>query len=306
MRLPDDRPSVSIKPNGANGGRKTLKATEAIESQGVILKTPGPPQHQLYRWFFTLPYDSIELGSLWQDLRSIAKEFTFQQEKGEEDGYLHWQGVFSLKTKEYFATVKNLFPNQVHLEPCKDWHAARKYCSKRETRIGNTYTENSVLLRCISSLFDWQENCLDIILKEIKKPNDRIIHWYWDSKGRSGKTQFSKFLAIRHGALLFNNGKTSDIAYAIDGNPEIVVFNFPRSLEDNVNYGALEMIKDGLIFSAKYESKCKIFNPPVVLCFANFKPKLSKLSRDRWDVQHISQDEESDEESVTSKSSLPD
>jgi hypothetical protein len=48
--------------------------------------------------------------------------------------------------------------------------------------------------------------------------------------------------------------------------------------------GALEPVKNGLFFSSKYGSEMAVFNPPHVICFANFKPKEVAMSADRWKV----------------------
>ena len=46
----------------------------------------------------------------------------------------------------------------------------------------------------------------------------------------------------------------------------------------------MESIKNGRVFSAKYESKMKVFDPPHVICFANFEPKREAMSADRWAI----------------------
>lgn len=253
---------------------------ESQEKPGGNTKTPRPA-NQLYRWFFTLPYTCITASQLSQDLHSMGcKMFRFQGEEG-EGGFKHWQGCFTLKRKEYFSTVKNYFPNQIHLEQCMDWHASYNYCGKKETQIEGPYDENSKFLNLIETLYPWQEKirnaCLGI-------PDDRKINWVYDEKGGKGKTQFCKYMAAKHSAIILNNGRKNDIVYAMGDCPKIVMFNLSRSNEEHFNYDALEAIKDGLIMSSKYESKMLIFNSPHVYVFANFMPNLEAMSSDRWNI----------------------
>lgn len=238
-----------------------------------------------YRFFFTLKKESMTQSDLLTRLKEIAKEFTFQLEKG-KDGYEHWQGVFSLKTKERFMTCKNHFPNTIHLERCKDWFASRNYCSKSETHIDGPWSEKSSNIKIITDLYDWQKQLEDICLTE---PNDRTIHWVYDYKGNAGKTQFCKYMFVKHGATILQNGAFKDLAFALPDNPKICLFNITRDLENKMNYSALEAIKDGMLFSGKYESKMKIFNSPHVIVFANFKPRFESLSEDRWNLITLSE-----------------
>ena len=70
--------------------------------------------------------------------------------------------------------------------------------------------------------------------------------------------------------------------------PEVYVFNIPRLYEEHFNYGALESIKDGIIFSGKYTSVTfPLPTPNKVFVFANFPPDRTKLSADRWAVTHL-------------------
>lgn len=126
----------------------------------------------------------------------------------------------------------------------------------------------------------WQQNLMDILMQD---PNPRTIHWYWDPIGATGKTTFSRFLVRNHDAFYTNGGKHSDIACAYD-NQSIVVFDFTRSQADRVPYSIMEALKNGMLFSGKYESFTKVFSIPHVVAFANFEPDREQLSKDRWNV----------------------
>lgn len=243
-------------------------------------KTSGP-KYQLYRWVFTLSCEKMTTLELWDILSQKAKEFTFSKESGIKTGYEHYQGCFSLHNKEYFNTVKNWIGNTVHLEPCKDWHASKNYCSKSDTHVEGPYSESRKPLRTICILRPWQEKLKQMLEKE---PNNRDILWICDKKGGIGKTQFCKWAAYNMGATIITNGGVKDISILIPNNPKIIIFNFSRSKENYISYEGIEGVKDGLITSTKYESKTKIFDSPHVVIMANFEPDYDALSEDRWKV----------------------
>lgn len=253
----------------------------------VVARKNKIPMHQLYRWCITIPMESQDLDSLWDTLTMYCKQYTFQGERG-ESGYEHWQIVLSLFHKEYFAVVKNIFGTKAHIEPCDDWRASKTYCSKEESRmIGcGPYTETTPRIKIIRTLRAWQTMLENIILNETNNPDDRIIHWWYDN-GNQGKTAFCRYMLVNHHACVLSNGPTSDIAFALPRDPKIILFNIPRDREARTNYGVLEMIKDGLIFSGKYESRTKVFNTPVLVIFSNFLPDVTKLSTDRWSIFNI-------------------
>jgi len=247
-------------------------------------KTVG--KNQLYVWCFTLKTNKEEWMSqrsqLSQTFKSICKKFIFSLEQGTETDYLHFQGAFSLKQKEYFNTVKNLIRNDVHLEPCISWVASYKYCSKDDSHIAGPWTEKTVDLKLPKELWDWQKKVIDHVSKPCT--DDRSILWLWDDKGCTGKTTLCKILFTEYNADIILNGAGKDMGYALSDNPTIVAINLTRSIEGRVNYGMIEAIKDGMVFCSKYESKMKIFNSPHVLIFANFEPNYETLSEDRYSV----------------------
>lgn len=261
---------------------------------------PLTPKYQLYRWAFTLksmvePNEpnsvakyNIEAEQLYDILKPVCKEFYYQLEKG-ENGFIHYQGCISLKNKEYMPTVKNMMGrNDVHLEGVRCWSASKNYCGKAETKVLGPWSHSTVWIQTITDLYPWQEHVVDMIKEDCS--NDRKIHWFYDNEGCKGKSALSKYLYVRYNATVVNNGAFSDLAYSLPDNPKIVVFNLPRSLEKKVNYSAIEAIKDGMIFSGKYESKTKVFNSPHVLIMANFMPNLEALSKDRWMIHNLGEE----------------
>lgn len=242
--------------------------------------------YQRYRWVFTMKEESSpDEGALWDVLSQIAKKFTFQLEVG-EGGFRHYQGVISLYQKHRLQEVKNLIGcNTVHLEDCKNWYAACKYASKEDTREKGPWTEKTRPVKILEKkmLHKWQADLEEELLTE---PEDRKIIWYHDYAGGNGKTSFCKYMAVKHGACIITSGRVSDIAYIVKNHiPKIIIFNITRSLEDHVNYQAIESCKDGIITSTKYDSNTLIFNSPHVVIMANFEARKEMLSKDRWDIR---------------------
>jgi len=118
-------------------------------------------------------------------------------------------------------------------------------------------------------------------------PDSRSVLWFTDLTGGQGKTEFAKWAVSNMSAHIVHNAKTADIAYGLPLSPKIVIFDYTRSMELHVNYGVLEAVKNGMVFSSKYESRMKIFAKPHVVVFANFEPDQTKLSADRWDITNL-------------------
>ena len=97
----------------------------------------------------------------------------------------------------------------------------------------------------------WQLKLIEYLQNE---PDERKIVWYVDEKGNSGKTFITKYLLTQGDCLRYENGKSADIKFALNGQ-SIVVFDLSRSQETHVNYEVIESVKNGVVFSTKYESK---------------------------------------------------
>lgn len=131
-----------------------------------------------------------------------------------------------------------------------------------------------------ADLRPWQEGVVSLAVGPV---HPRKIYWIWESVGNVGKSFLCTYLQRNHRALVLDSGKNADVAHCYD-NHEIVCFDLARCNQESVNYGVMENLKNGRIFSPKYSSHVKSFPVPHVFAFANFPPKEAAFSADRVEV----------------------
>nr|WAQ80617.1 MAG: putative viral replication protein [Circoviridae sp.] len=118
-------------------------------------------------------------------------------------------------------------------------------------------------------------------------PDPRKIYFVVDPVGNSGKSWFAHnyFRSNPSNVQILSAGKRDDIAYAIDDVKSIFLFDLPRSTSEFLQYSILEQLKNGLIFSNKYESRMKCLGGLAhVVVFMNEYPDMTKLSSDRYKI----------------------
>lgn len=125
---------------------------------------------------------------------------------------------------------------------------------------------------------EWQQNVLDVVAGAAC---DRKIIWVHDSVGGQGKSRLAKHLVRNYGAVLLS-GRVADMSYAYN-KEKVVLFDVPRTEAENVKHllGMAEKLKNGMLFSSKYESRAMVFSPPHVIFFANMMPPEGCWSHDR-------------------------
>jgi len=197
--------------------------------------------------------------------------------------------MFSAKNQIAFSTVKQ-FNLRLHIEPTRCIHAAVQYCSDAEKRRGRIWcqgfdTGNQELgLLEPEALFDWQMECITYLAGN---PDPRRVRWYYDPDGGCGKTELARFLIAKKGAFFLASAKGTDMCHQIvksRSHPKIVCINLTRASEGAFSYATIESIKDGLVFSGKYEGGVRLFPKPHLIIFANWYPDISKLTPDRWEI----------------------
>lgn len=225
--------------------------------------------------------------------------YIFSEEKGKNGNTKHLQGYIENKEAIRCSLIKKKFPT-IHLEKAKGSRDQNVTYIKKEggrfySNLPKSFKEKLFELNMKKyenvKWKKWQQFILDTIVKE---PDDRKVYWFYDKKGNCGKTYLAKYVALNHDVIICD-GKSQDIFNQVktfldeEKLPSIVIIDIPRCSLDYINYSTIEKLKNGFIYSGKYEGGQCIFPSPHVFIFANEKPETENLSLDRWIIKNITE-----------------
>lgn len=255
-------------------------------------------------WSFTLNNpDSDSLTHLTQSFDVLNGKYVIGNEIG-ASGTPHYQGYVLFKNQIRIATLKNI-NNKIHWEESKaDTAKNWIYCTKDGDILVDTITKQKStfaqqLKMQIKSEYEiitwkpWQKLILDILTAT--KPDPRTIHWFWEPTGNVGKSFLMKYLCCEKGTIMCDGKKDNifnqvfQMIYKEETEPKLVILDIPRVNEDYINYGVIEQLKNGCIYSGKFEGGLCVFHNPHIVIFANFYPDTSLMSKDRWIITEISE-----------------
>jgi len=246
---------------------------------------------QLKGWFFTWNnYPSDFLETLETVFRLFCKKYVFEKEVG-ENGTPHIQGCIVLKKPMRWTEFK--LPKSIHWEKTRNQEASDIYCQKDHKAGNDCWTFGFPKPIILADMYGWQLEAEKILLEECKESTNRCCHWWWESKGKFGKSSFCKYMAVKHKTVVIQGGKMADIMNIIfntDMNEvNSIIIDIPRCHSNKVSYSAIECILNGMITNTKFETGIKVFNPPQIMIFCNFHPDTSDqgLSEDRWKIRNI-------------------
>lgn len=281
----------------------------------VVLGNTKTKTTRSRRWIFTINnYSEEEYIELKEKLHSNPVEkYIIGKEVGKQ-GTPHLQGYVYFKDTKTFQTVKAFIGDRAHLEMAKGKPADNfKYCSKDGDFVAHGFDEekgfkekaqeilcarrHALLARYDTVVWrGWQARVLETLSRQ---PDSRTIHWVFDPDGNSGKSFLTKYIYLTR-PVIIADGKKDNIFNQVLGmlngdekkqilpqEPEVILLDIPRSSEGYINYGVLEQLKNGLIYSGKYEGGCAAFGDVHVIVFANFMPDMEAFSQDRWDIIRI-------------------
>ena len=143
----------------------------------------------------------------------------------------------------------------------------------------------------------WQKALLEYI-----KPSTREIIWVIGKHGNEGKSWFQEYMESKFGWEKVICGmdikmKKGSICHVLSKRSLMTIDTFlfdvgKANSDDEVNYELLEKIKNGRTVAAKFDSKeLKFKTPNTVVVFSNEKPDVSELSKDRWKIFRIRDDD---------------
>jgi len=276
--------------------RTETKEGEEVAADGCGVGNTSTPQQKKYRstskkgWFFTLNnYTEVEMAVIKKSFEDMGEKYHVGFEIG-ESGTPHLQGAIILKQACRLDERINI--SRIHWEKLGDesmWYTQKE---------GKPFISRGIKSPIIDDFIGlkphwWQLEILDLLKSQ---PDPRKIYVYIDKKGGSGKSTFARHLCLTSSETIKVTGKGNDVKYMMasaleKGDISCVIWDLPRDCANYISYGALEEIKDGHICSGKYESKSIIFNRPHVIIFSNELPATEKLSRDKWVIRYINEDE---------------
>lgn len=282
------------------------------DATGRLGNTKTPPAHkQSRKWCFTLNnYTEDERSNIIDICETKKWRYIIGREVGDKEFTPHLQGYIEHRSAIRFSTMKRIMPRAKLIKAKGSRFSQWKYCSKDEDFVekGIMPMREKLKRRVLNSYENthwrpWQK----YVLKIISEPADsRKINWFWEKTGNIGKSYLAKYLVAKYGAILAD-GKKDNIFNQINNNIEndkeikLIIIDIPRYSLEYINYGLMEQIKNGLIYSGKYEGGICIFPSPHVIVLANKEPERHKMSKDRWNIIHIRENEErSDDSDISS------
>ena len=143
----------------------------------------------------------------------------------------------------------------------------------------------------------WQKALLEYI-----KPSTREVIWVIGKQGNEGKSWFQEYMESKFGWGKVICGmdikmKKGSICHVLSKRCLMTIDTFlfdvgKANTDDRVNYELLEKIKNGRTVAGKFDSKeLKFKTPNTVVVFSNEKPDVRELSKDRWKIFRIRDDD---------------
>lgn len=265
-------------------------------------------------WDFTAPCDKLPHDELLTFLNNHCKEWCFQKEQGATTDYVHFQGRLSLKLKkrknELLKELKDNLLN-ISFSPTSNENRDNNfYAMKEDTRIEGPWTSKDVpdepayipkqYRGKLETLKPFQTKVMELTNYFC----DRTIHYIYCPDGNKGKSTIANLMRLHKKGIILPPINDADklvfsacnMLRAKNVRDSVPIFiDLPRAMNQERLYGifsAIEIIKSGYVYDTRNHYKDWDFDSPTIFVFSNIEPDFSLLSRDRWKVWTIDDNDE--------------
>lgn len=265
----------------------------------------------IYGYDFVYSAEKFETeDQLKSILNGIAKRWVFQLEKGEQKGYMHYQGRLSLIKKKRPGAVLKLFddgskPNWIRPTIQDEYDKFSNngdafYQMKSDTRVKGPWKDTDEVIyiprqiREMKQLRPFQQSIVD----DAANWDTRTINLVYCPTGNKGKSLLVGYCrAYKIGRALPPVNDFKDMMRMVCCLPtsRMYLIDMPRSLnKDRLYqfYSGVETLKDGYAYDDRYSFTEKCFDCPNIWIFTNRLPDLGMLSLDRWKIHTINDEYE--------------
>jgi hypothetical protein len=199
-----------------------------------------------------------------------------QIKKAFEDNEIEYEELYKLTENEFYT----YYPLHTLRQKTKDivkYHYQKIYYEE----LLNEYED-----------IQWrpfQQTVIDLIGGKIElttKERNRSIYICQESIGDIGKSWLCKYLILKH-SIIIAKGKRDNVFNQLKvmmdsgKKPEALILDAPRNDKDFIDYGTLEKLKDGAVYSGKYEGGVCIYKQTLLFIFTNNQIDISMWSKDR-------------------------
>lgn len=220
-----------------------------------------------------------------------TKKWCFQAEVCPSTGRRHIQMRFSLKKKARkppflsFCSV-NWSPTSNEINSANFFD----YCTKNESCVDGTTKRSDdkivYIPRQVRDIKEWRP-WQNTILRSFDVFDKRHINWLYCPVGNIGKSTLATWCRCKGLArtIPLINDYRDLMGAVIDMKANAYILDMPRALKKDKQFqilGAIETIKDGYAFDTRYKYREENFDCPVIWVFSNKLPDQTHLSKDRW------------------------
>lgn len=235
-------------------------------------------------------------------LSEYCKKWTFQLERGEETGYLHFQGRVSLIKKRRQGEFAKLFNHtwgfrgKVLVTAKENYDKEAFYCMKADTRVEGPWKETDYWQRPPKTpqlnFFNERgiQPWMNQIIRSVKEQdwNMREINIVINHSGNMAKSLFCEYMEYEGlGFEVPPINSFDDMMQAVHGVPpqKCYLVDMPRAMDKRKLqqfFSGIEYLKNGVTYDKRYAFKKRRMARPHIWVFTNSIPKKKLLSADRW------------------------